>query len=94
MDYIIDAENRSVIIPSLKRGGENTVINEYDTLLKKFLENTEDKYDCELVLIEVDIYDENNLENRESIGKELKAFARRKRYDNWLMEFNLEEYIV
>ena len=101
MDYIIDEINRTVTIPSIKRSlitGASTqddiILHEFDTLKKKFLENTADKYECELILEEVDVYDENDLEKRTPIGKELKAFARRKGYDMWLMELDLNDYII
>lgn len=64
------------------------VLNEFDKIGRKFLPNTQDTYDCEIILLEVDIYNDNF----EVTGKEIKAFARRIGNANWLMEFVEEEY--
>ncbi len=85
--YTIDLENRRIIITNEKTRNVQ-YINEFDRLERKFLPNTQDTYECELVLLEVDVYDDNF----EVIGKETKAFARRVGNTNWLMEFVEEEY--
>lgn len=88
MSFTIDKELRRVIVGDLKQKMTVVVINEFDKLEKAFLENTSDKYECELVLLDVDVMDEN----MNVVGKETKAFARRVGKVQWLMEFNTEEY--
>lgn len=85
--YTIDLKNRRIIITDEKTRSQ-TIINEFDKLERKFLPNTQDTYDCELLLLEVDVYDDNF----EVMEKETKAFARRVGNTNWLMEFVEEEY--
>ncbi|MGL5964665.1 MAG: hypothetical protein ACRCZ2_09775 [Fusobacteriaceae bacterium] len=82
--YTIDIENRRVIIEGATKNSEPTFINEFDKLEKKFLANTADKYECELVLVDV--------KNEESGETKTEAFARRVGYEQWLMPFNTEEY--
>ncbi|MGL6132322.1 MAG: hypothetical protein ACRCZ9_11990 [Fusobacteriaceae bacterium] len=86
--YTIDLKNRRIILETTVWGIEDSVINEFDKLEKDFLPNTADTYECELVLVDVDVLDEK----QEVIGKETKAFARRVGYSDWLMEFVVEEY--
>ncbi|MGL4426000.1 MAG: hypothetical protein ACRCZ0_08515 [Cetobacterium sp.] len=86
--YTIDLKNRRIILEKTEWGIEDSVINEFDKLEKSFLPNTADKYECELVLVDVDILDEK----QEVIGKETKAFARRIGCSDWLMGFEAEEY--
>lgn len=90
MEFRIDEAKRQVIvIPGVAKAGE-IVLNELDPLNRKFLEGTDDKYECELVLQDVEITNETG----EKTGvTELKAFARRKGVESWLMEFVPEEYI-
>lgn len=89
MDYVIDLENRRVMpVATALNLGELKIINEFDILEKKFLPNTEDEYQCELVLLDVGIHDDN----MNIIGIETKAFARRLGFDDWLMPFTFEEY--
>ncbi|MGL5100803.1 MAG: hypothetical protein ACRC6B_12380 [Fusobacteriaceae bacterium] len=88
MNYTIDLENRRVILDATTFDLEPTVINEFDKLEKFFLPNTEDTYECELVLQEVDIYDDE----QNVVGKETKAFARRVGNELWLMEFETDKY--
>ena len=53
---------------------------------------TQDVYECELVLLEVDVI---NPQTQEKTGeKELKAFAQRKDHAGWLMEFVETEYNI
>lgn len=82
MDFYIDKENRRVIIGNVKSRSA-IVINEFDKLEKKFLEGTIDRYDCELVLLDIEEEDKT---------VQTKAFARRIECPEWVMEFNLEEY--
>lgn len=91
MEFRIDEAKRQVIvIPGSDKAGE-IVVNELDPLNRKFLEGTDDKYECELVLLDVEITDESG---EKTGATELKAFARRKGAENWLMEFIPEEYIL
>lgn len=89
MEFRIDETKRQVILVlGAPRTGE-VVINELDALDRRFLEGTDDEYECELVLQDVEITDEF----MEKTGAtELKAFARRKDTESWLMEFVPEEY--
>lgn len=86
MAYTIDLENRRIIINNETKS--QVIINEFDRLKRKFLPNTQDIYECELVLLEVDIYNEDY----DVAGKEIRAFARRIGNPNWLMEFIETEY--
>ena len=87
--YTIDLKNRRVIIETKARG--TITINEFDRIHRVFLDGTHDKYECELVLLEVPVMNEN----QEDTGKkETKAFARRIGQPNWLMEFNETEYVL
>ncbi|MGL5646955.1 MAG: hypothetical protein ACRDDY_03810 [Clostridium sp.] len=87
MDFYIDEKNRRVVIGNVKSRSA-IVINEFDKLEKNFLATTKDKYECELVLLEVEVRDEND----EITGAETKAFARRVGCEQWLMEFDTENY--
>lgn len=90
----LDLENRSVILKkTVSKARTSTqdaiVINEFDTLKKKFLPNTADEYECELVLVDVEKIDELG----EKTGEvETVAYSRRKGVENWLMTFEPEEY--
>lgn len=86
MEFRIDEVKRQVIVTI---GAKEIILNELDTLNKIFMEGTAEKYECELVLQSVEINDEN--EEKTGIT-ELKAFARRKCVESWLMEFFPEEY--
>lgn len=89
----IDEENRRIIITNEKTRDIN-IINEFDKIEKVFLLGTEDKYECELVLLEVPIYDENTKEKTDKV--ETKAFARRvgQNYMNWLETLNETDFIL
>ncbi|MGL5963191.1 MAG: hypothetical protein ACRCZ2_02145 [Fusobacteriaceae bacterium] len=86
--YTIDIANRRIILEAVTLGVDGAIINEFDRLTKEFLPNTTDKYECELVLVEVDVQDDD----MEIIGKETKAFARRVGYSEWLMPFETTSY--
>lgn len=90
--YTIDKENRRIII-TLE--GTSTysqkIVNEFDKLKRKFLDGTRDKYECELVIMDVEVKD---METGKKTGTETKAFARRVGQSNWLMEFNETEYVL
>lgn len=89
--FVIDIKERKIIITN-NVSKEVIEIKEGETLKRKFLDGTQDKYDCVLKLLEVDIV---NSETQEKTGeKELKAFGQRKDNPSWLMEFNEEEYII
>lgn len=90
MEFRIDEAKRQVIVISgvAKAGG--IVLNELDPLNRKFLNGTNEKYECELVLQDIEI---TNEDGEKTGATELKAFARRKGVENWLMEFIPEEYI-
>jgi hypothetical protein len=77
-NYVIDKLNRRIILEKATLNETDNIINEFDRLDKFFLEGTEDRYECELVLIDVE--------------GELKAFARRVGNEKWLMEFEVEKY--
>lgn len=90
MEFRIDETKRQVIVITGVAKATEIVVNELDLLNRKFLEGTHEEYECELVLQDVEIVDESG----EKTGvTELKAFARRKNVDNWLMEFIPDEYI-
>ena len=86
--YTIDLKNRQIIITNELKQAK--VIKEFEKIDKKFLPNTQDTYECILVLLEVDVYDDNH----EVIGKETKAFAQRVGNKNWLMTFDESEYNI
>ena len=85
---INEAKRQVIVIYGVAKSGE-IVLNELDPLNRKFLEGTDDKYECELVLQDIEITNEN--EEKTGIT-ELRAFARRKGSKNWLLEFIPEEY--
>ncbi|MEG0069731.1 MAG: hypothetical protein RR191_05635 [Cetobacterium sp.] len=90
MQFRIDEAKRQVIVISGAAKAGEIVLNELDPLERKFLEGTNEKYECELVLQDVALIDDNG----DKTGvTELKAFARRKGAESWLMEFIPEEYI-
>lgn len=90
--YTIDKENRRIIItPEKSTTYSQKVVNEFDKLERIFLEGTQDKYECELVIIDVEVKD---METGKVIGTETKAFARRLGEPNWLMEFAETEYVL
>lgn len=97
----IDAEERKIIITrtAKTKGRAKTTeeqevieIREGETLERIFLPGTQYVYECELVLLEVDVI---NPQTQEKTGeKELKAFAQRKDHAGWLMEFVETEYNI
>ena len=90
MNYTIDLKNRRIVFDAtgLSLDSNNVFINEFDKLTKKFLPDTSDTYECELVLLEVDLLNDKE----EIVGTETKAFVRRIGRVDWLMEFNTNEY--
>lgn len=89
--FVIDAKERKIIITN-NISREVTEIREGESLKRKFLEGTQDKYECVLKLEEVDIV---NPETQEKTGKkELRAFGQRVDNPHWLMEFVEEEYTI
>lgn len=90
--YTIDKENRRIIIkPDEPTTYSQKVVNEFDKLERIFLDGTHDKYDCELVIMDVEVKD---METGKVTGTETKAFARRLGEPNWLMEFEETEYVL
>lgn len=90
--YTIDKVNRRIIItPEGTSTYSQKVVNEFDKLERIFLDGTQDKYECELVIMDVEIKD---METGKKTGTETKAFARRIGQPNWLMEFNETEYVL
>ena len=89
--FVIDAKERKIIITDdiSRRVIE---IKEGDSLQRKFLEGTVDKYECILKLIEVEIVDPKTQEKTGE--KELKAFGQRVGDPHWLMEFKESEYTL
>ncbi len=90
MEFRIDEAKRQVIVISGVAKAGRIVLNELDPLNRKFLNGTNEKYECELVLQDIEI---TNEDGEKTGATELKAFARRKGAENWLMEFIPEEYI-
>lgn len=89
--FTIDKEKRQIVITN-DVSRKVTVIKEGESLKRKFLEGTVDKYECVLKLLDVDIV---NPETGEKTGeKETKAFGQRVGNPNWLMLFEEEEYII
>lgn len=98
---IIDAEERKIVITRTVKAKSRTKtmeeqevieIREGETLERIFLPGTQDVYECELVLLEVDVI---NPQTQEKTGeKELKAFAQRKDRADWLIEFVETEYNI
>lgn len=93
---IVDAENRRVVIdmPSplgTKDISTPLIINEFEKVNKVFLEKTKDKYECELLLVDVEVQDENMKPTGEFVTK---AFGKRVGYSEWLIEFNLENFYI
>lgn len=89
--YQIDEKNRAIYIYNTERTTP-IIIKEYDRLQKNFDEMTEDKYECELVLLDVEFRDE--VTHEKTGEKEIRAFARRIGYPQWLMAFDENEYIL
>lgn len=89
MQFRIDEVKRQVILQQEKPRVGEVIINEFDTLTRKFLNDTGLKYECELVLARVEVLNELG---EKTGAQETKAFARRKGFDNWLMEFIPQEY--
>lgn len=89
--FVIDEKERKIIITD-ERTRKVTEIKEGENLERKFLDGTQDKYDCILKLINVDIIDP---ETQEPTGEtEIKAFGQRVGNPSWLMEFVEKEYII
>lgn len=96
----IDAMERKIIITrkaklnklTTEEKEETIEIREGETLERIFLPGTQDTYDCELVLLEVDIIDHKTQEKTGE--KEIKAFVQRKGQVGWLMEFVEDEYNI
>lgn len=89
--FVIDKKERKIIITD-NVSRKVTEIREGESLNRKFLEGTEDKYSCILKLIDVDVV---NPETQEKTGeKETKAFAQRIDNPNWIIEFLEEEYTI
>lgn len=89
--FVIDAKERKIIITNdVTR--EVIEIREGETLKRKFLEETQDKYECILKLIDVDIIDPAT--QKKTGEKETKAFGQRVGNPHWLMEFKEEEYLI
>ena len=88
MNFVIDKESRRVVIGDMRQKMSTVIINEFEKVNKTFLEGTIDKYECELVLLEVDLLNDK----QDIVGTETKAFVRRIGRVDWLMEFNTNEY--
>lgn len=96
----IDAVERKIIITrkaklnklTTEEQEETIEIREGETLERIFLPGTQDVYECELVLLEVDVINPQTQEKTRE--KELKAFAQRKDHAGWLMEFVETEYNI
>lgn len=88
----VDKENRQIIVTNERTRNIN-IIKEFEKIQKVFLLGTEEIYECELVLLEVKLYDEKT---RQEIGKETRAFARRigQNYTNWLETLNETDFIL
>lgn len=86
--YTINKEKRQVVVTTKER--KTITLNEFDVLHRIFLDKTEDKYDCDLVLLEVPVHDEDG---RKTTDTETKAFARRLDDKNWIMIFDDTEFM-
>lgn len=90
MEFRVDKEKRQVVVISKFAKSGEIILNELDLLKRRFLEGTKEKYECELILKDIELRDKTG---KKTGKRELKAFARRKGVENWLMEFIPEEYI-
>lgn len=86
-NYVLDTVNRRVII---NYQNQEIVINEFDKVEKVFLKNTSDVYECELVILDTIITDDTT--DKEIL--ETKAYIRRVGNEQWLMDFNLTDYVL
>lgn len=88
--FEIDVQRRKVIVTQdVTRITKE--ISEGDEVKRKFAEGTKDIFRCFLKLIEVDIVDDKT---GNVTGKETKAFAIRENREDWIMNFNEEDYIL
>lgn len=88
--FEIDVQRRKVIVTQdVTRITKE--ISEGDEVKRKFAEGTKDIFRCFLKLIEVDIVDGKT---GNVTGKETKAFAIRENREDWIMNFNEEDYIL
>lgn len=85
--YELDLKNRRIIITNDAK--QQIIINEFDKVKRKFLPNTQDTYECILILKEVPEYDMNMMETETKVTK---PFIQRVGNSYWLMEFVEEEY--
>lgn len=79
----------------IKKGNKVFKFKEGDRIKRKFLKGTQDKYDCIVVFMEVEVMDTKTMEKTGE--KELKAFAQRVGEPNWIMpldESTIDEYII
>lgn len=91
MSFVIDKENRKIIITKEKTK-DIIEIKENEKIQRKFLDDTVEKYECILKLLDINIINE---ETQEPTGDKItKAFAQKVDDESWLIEFNEEEFIV
>ncbi len=86
-NYVLDTVNRRVII---NYQNQEIVINEFDKVEKVFLKNTSDVYECELVILDTIRTDDTT--DKEIL--ETKSYIRRVGNEQWLMDFNLTDYVL
>lgn len=85
--YEINKDKREVVVYF---NDEIIILKEFTKLDKVFISNTSDTYQCELVILDSIITEEGDNQDK-SITK---AYARRIGNEQWLMEFNLEDYSI
>lgn len=89
--FVVDAKGRKIIITD-EVSRKVTEIKEGESLTRKFLDGTIDKYDCVLKLVDVDVIDPAT--QTKTGKKETRAFGQRVGNPHWLIEFKEEEYLI
>ena len=92
----VDAIKRQITVR--KNSKDIRIIKEFERIEKIFLEGTQDKYECELVLLEVPVQTEEMMMNPEpsELKMETRAFARRvgAGFENWLENINESDFVL
>lgn len=94
----IDKENRQIIITHDK-SKDIKIIKEFEKIEKVFLNGTKDKYECELVLLDIPVQSEKErfpTISTDDLKLETKAFARRigVGFENWLETINEKDFVI
>lgn len=92
----VDAIKRQITVR--KNSKDIRIIKEFERIEKIFLEGTQDKYECELVLLEVPVQTEEMMMNPEpsELKMETRAFARRvgAGFENWLENISESDFVL